>query len=300
MVRWIVGGLLVVVATSGCASGAGEGSSGNSATANPGISASPTGGPTTTPTGEPSTPVVSATAQPTSPATAQYSVSGRVLSAGVPVTSASVSLNVAATAPGSAQPPLATATTDAAGGFTMQAPVGELDNVYLLTSGGLTQLRPDAFPSTVVLATLLGRERPSDVVINELTTVAGAFAASEFFASESLVGAGEMLAESATTAAGLADPVTGAPGPSAAADAGQLLMLNTLANALSACAWNQPRCDAIVAPAGREPAATTWSGMAATARDPWEVGPIFAIQQGYPSFSPVLQEPPAGGWILLP
>lgn len=300
MTRWILGGLLVVMAATGCSSDAGEGTAGSSATANPdSLSASPTGGPSTTPTGGTPAPAASATGQSTAPQSAEYSVSGRVVVAGEPVASASVSLNIAATAQAAAQLPLASATTDTAGGFLLQAPVGELDNVYLLTSGGLTQLRPDAFPSTVVLATLLGRARPDEVVINELTTVAGAFAASEYFAGESLVGPGEVLAESATTAAGLADPATGAPGSGARSDAGQLVMLNTLANALSSCAWNEPRCAAIVAPVGRTPAATTWSGMAATAREPGEVGPIFAIQQGYPVFAPVLQEPPAAGWILL-
>lgn len=300
-VLWLFGGLVVLLVAAGCSFGARE--------SEPSAAASRS--PAATGTATPSKPGESVAASPSGSTASSgdsqgaeesvpYAVTGRVLINGQPVVSAQVSLH-AASPEGAAQlPPLAVTATDAAGGFALQARAAVLDNLYLLTGGGLTQLRPGELSPQVVLGTLLGRARPAQVVVNELTTVAGAFAASEYFAGESLAGPGDVLAASAVTAAGVVDPVTGVPGAAATADQGQLLMLNTLGNALTSCAWNEPRCAAIVAPVGREPATTTWSGMAATARDPWQVGPIFAIQQGFTAFSPTLQEPPTGGWILLP
>lgn len=300
---WLIGGLMAVLVATGCSSDSGQGPSEISASQQPGTaspevtaSAAPTAATSVTPT----IPGATVTEVPVEGGAVRYVVTGKVLIYGEPVVSARVFLHSAPPDQRST-PPLGATTTDGAGQFALQAQVGERDNVYLLTGGGLTQMRPGELSPVVVLGTLLGQGRPPTVVINELTTVAGAFAASEYFVGESLSGSTQDLAESALTAADLVDPVTGVPAAQAAADVGQLTMLNTLGNALSSCAWNEPRCAAIVAPVGREPATTTWSGMAATARDPGEVGPIFAIQQGYTAFSPTFQEePPSGGWVLLP
>lgn len=273
-------------------------------TASPSLGASsPAADPSpTAPSGPvaPSSPTASAVAPPTTGAVVPYTPVGSVLAYNEPIVGATVTLYAAAQ-PGSAPAVLASTTTGVDGRFAFDAPTATNANLYALTSGGVTNMRPGELSSTVVLGALLGRQRPAEFVINELTTVAGAFAASEYFDGESVAGSGEAIAEAAQVAAGVADSATGAPGVTASSDTEQLLMLNTLGNALSSCVWNEPRCAAIVAPAGREPASTTWSGLAATARDPWEVGPIFAIQQGYTAFSPTFQEaPPASGWVLLP
>lgn len=296
--------LMVMAVASGCSTSEGQTDSESPG----GVSAVPTSSAAPTSSAVPASPPApsfaatpsDASGQPAPDGSLAYALAGTVLIYNEPVVAAQVTLH-ASTAASSAPVPIAATTTDGDGRFAFDAEIAVSANLYLLTSGGLTNMRPGDLPPVVVLGALLGQKRPGEVVINELTTVAGAFAASEYFDGEALRGPGQAIAASAQTAAGLADPSTGGPGTSALADNDQLIMLNTLGNALSSCAWNEPRCGAIVSPSGREPAATTWSGMAATARDPWEVGPIFAIQQGYTAFAPTFQEqPPPAGWVLLP
>lgn len=186
------------------------------------------------------------------------------------------------------------------GRFSLAADVSPSAILYVTVNGGISHWGP-AINNQVLLATLLGTQRPASIVVNELTTVASAFAASEYFVGDDLVGDTAGLAADAQTAATMADPTTGQVGNQFDGDAYRLAMFNSLGNALGACIADPPRCGAITRPAGREAANSTWSGFAATARDPEYGQPgMFAIQQGWDTFTPQLQSQPANGWYLLP
>lgn len=189
---------------------------------------------------------------------------------------------------------------DEFGRFVLTAQVPPTAILYVTANGGITHWRT-AMTNQVLLATLLGTQRPPSIVVNELTTVASAFAASEYFVGDDLVGDPGELADSADTAATMADPANGRVGNQFDGDGYRLAMFNSLGNALGACIADPARCGAINNPAGREPGNSTWSGFAAAARDPENPSAgLFAIQQGWDTFTPQLQSPPANGWYLLP
>jgi hypothetical protein len=190
--------------------------------------------------------------------------------------------------------PLTVGVTDLSGTVTVAAetPVGA--GLYLTTRGGqLGEGRGVWAP--VELVTLLGAARPSDVVIDERTTVAAAYAASDFVAADGQVIATDVeLDAAATAAANLVDPVNG---QLAAGGQDQQATINTLAQAVTACSGREPMCQALTFSGGNQGTqntATTFAGLAATARDPSRGSAgIFAVQQGFDTFTPTLSEPPA-------
>lgn len=165
--------------------------------------------------------------------------------------------------------------------------------LYVTTRGGqLGEGRGVSAP--VELATLIGAERPSAVVVDERTTVAAAYTAAELVATDGrIVASTSELDAAAVAAAGLVDPRTGQLGANGQT---QAATINTLASAVIACAVREPTCQALtMTSSGSAPqnAATTFAGLSSTARDPARgAGSIFAVQQGYDDLTPTLQQPP--------
>src|SRR6516165_5349575 len=112
-------------------------------------------------------------------------ISGQVLGAGAPIVGSTVTLWAAGTA---APQQLAQTQTGADGGFVLDAD-GKGAILYLVAKGG----RPAAGTASgenpaLALIAVLGSSPPGKVVVNELTTVASAFAAARFIGGEAISG----------------------------------------------------------------------------------------------------------------
>lgn len=166
--------------------------------------------------------------------------------------------------------------------------------LYVTTRGGQVGEGRGIW-APVELVTLIGAARPTSVVVDERTTVAAAYAAAQYVATDGQVNATtNELDAAATAAAGLVDPLTG---QLSANGQTQAATINTLAGAVTACSVREPMCQALtMTSSGTDPqnASTTFAGLAATARDPARgAASIFAVQQGYDDFTPTLQQQPA-------
>jgi hypothetical protein len=114
------------------------------------------------------------------PAAAQSSLKGRVLGAGAPVANATVTL-LAASA--SAPKELARAQTGADGRFELLAvaPQSPDSSLYLIAKGGhATASKVSGDNPAIALLTVLGSKAPTDVTINEMTTVASVWTHAQF------------------------------------------------------------------------------------------------------------------------
>lgn len=191
------------------------------------------------------------------------------------------------------QAPLTVGVTDLNGAVDLSFDATADAALYVTTRGGQVG-QGRAVSAPVELVSLIGTARPATVVVDERTTVAAAYTAAEVVKADGQVQASpEQIDAAAVAAAGLVDPVTGQLGPNGQT---QAATINTLANAVTACSGREPMCQALtITSSGAEPqnAATTFAGLAATARDPARgAGSIFAVQQGYTTFSPALEQPP--------
>jgi len=270
--------LLAVSGLSGCAAGAPEAAT-PTVTVTQTITAAPTPAPQTP---EPSTPQQSLVLdifarvgqQPLANATVQ------VYQAGV-------------------RAPIAMGATDLDGQVTVAAFAADDAALYVTSRGGQVGQGQGVW-APVELATLVGVQRPSRVVLDERTTVAAAYAAAPYVSLDGqLLGDASAIDAAAVRANRLVDPVTGDLGPQGEP---QAAMINTLAGAVTACSVREPMCQALTMPntlgKGGEFAATTFAGLAAVARDPARgEGGIFAVQQGFTDFQPTLTEPP-GQFVL--
>jgi len=133
-------------------------------------------------------------------------INGQVLGAGAPIVGSRVTLWAAGTG---APQQLAQTQTGADGGFVLDAD-GKGAILYLVAKGG----RPAASNVTgenpaLALMAVLGSSPPGKVVVNELTTVASAFAAARFIGGEAISGNPLGLRIAAGNVPNLVDPVTG-------------------------------------------------------------------------------------------
>ena len=117
---------------------------------------------------------------PVNQAVAQSSLKGRVLGAGAPVANATVTL-LAASA--SAPKEMAHAQTGADGRFELLAvaPQSPDSSLYLIAKGGhATASKFSGDNPAIALLTVLGSKPPTDVTINEMTTVASVWTHAQF------------------------------------------------------------------------------------------------------------------------
>ena len=281
-----------------------------------GVGPPPTTDPTTT-TSATTTPTTTApssgtttttTVAPAPDVTALGAVAGVVASGAPPLAGYTVTLFVAGGA-GQAPVALGSAVTDATGTFDFDptAPVPPNGVVYLVAES------PAAGPLAAgarTLTSVLGvGTLPAPVVVNELTTVATAFAMAQFIGDgAAIAGPSPGLQNAAGMAHNLVDPLTGGIGAVLAtspngAETSTIDTFNSLANMAAACVGGGAvECDALftaaTTPEGVKPT-TTFQALVSAAHDPWSnVDLLFAVSLLPPTpYAPARAVPPPA-WTL--
>jgi hypothetical protein len=224
--------------------------------------------------------------------------------AGKPLASARVTLFGASR---QAAVPLGHATTDGSGQFTVEYERGSAGALYVdATSAGSPRLRLRAVVG-VGSAGGVQASTASTVTLNELTTVAAAYALAQFSGPDGVAGPSPGLEVAAATTANLASSATGKPGAVVTnADNGSkndtLATLGTLANLVSLCASPTAKCASVLrlaTPPGGEAPADTAAALVDLARNPTlSPAALYALSRGTTTFGPALDAPPTA-WILV-
>jgi len=217
------------------------------------------------------------------------SLTGTVMSGGVaPAALAAATVTVyAATATGASA--LAETTTDAQGRFTAGVPDVAGNPVYYVVARK---------GSTLELAAVVGATLPASVTVNELSTVAVAYAFAQFLDGSRIMGPAASLQIAAGMARNLVTPATGAASaviasPPNADQTNAWRALGTLGNVLAACTAELPgACASLFAAApsrgGARPA-TTLQAIHNIARNPGaNVATIFALGHARNAYAPSL------------
>lgn len=247
-------------------------------------------------------PVVAlALAQGVGPASADVTLFGRVASGEVPIAGSSVTLFAA----GAKSPrPLGYGKTNAVGNFQLryeEPSAGEV--VYAVAEGGSTG---GANNVAIRLLTVVAGP-PKFAQINELTTIAGAYALARFLDGSEVSGPAPGLPNSGAMFANLASP-EGDPaafirlppnGPKTEA----LATLDSLASILSTCVRSEAACAplflAATPPGGLTPI-DTLAAAHAIALDPGaNAAALFALLPNGAPYRPVLRESPNAWTIAL-
>ena len=185
---------------------------------------------------------------------------------------------------------LATATTAADGTFDLsyEAPANAGAVLYLLASN--TTPPPD--PGAVTLASVLGRAPiPADVVVNERTTVASAYAMTQFTENGALAGRAPGLQNAAGMVRNLVDLSSGDISPVLAgspngSDTSTRETFNSLANMIAACiASPGTQCPALfgaATPPGKPAPANTFQAMVDINLNPWQNVPTLMALSSLP------------------
>ena len=241
------------------------------------------------------------------PAQAAHAASlhGTVTAAGKPLASARVTVLGASR---ESATELGHATTDASGRFSLSYEPGSSAALYVdATAGRAPRLRLRA-----VVGVGTGGGVPAStigtVTVDELTTVAAAYALAQFSSADGVSGPSPGLENAAATAWNLADSTTGKAGAVVTnADNGTrnatLATLDTLANLVSLCApGSTGRCVRFLhlatPPSGAAPADTA-QAVVELARNP-TLAPaqLYALAQRANVYEPALETPPTA-WILV-
>lgn len=227
---------------------------------------------------------------------------GRVASGDVAIAKSAITIYAA----GSGSPRvLARATTNAVGNFGVryEAP-GAGEVVYAVADGGSVRgHRPNG---AIRLLTVIAGS-PQYAQINELTTVAGAYALAQFLDGKQVSGPQPGLPNAAATFFNLASS-EGAPGdviglPPNGDKTEALATLGSLADLLSGCVRNAKTCDALfkaAKPAGGAKPKNTLAAAHAIALDPGgNPAGLFALLPSTTPYAPVLASAPAAWTIAL-
>ncbi len=210
-------------------------------------------------------------------------MAGKVQIVSNPITGATVTLYASGA---NAPKQIAQGKTDDKGAFHLnfsQVPTGSV--LYVIAKG------PN---DAIALMTLMEREFPKSVMVNELTTVASAFTAARFIKGESLSGNPLGLRIAAGNVPNFVDLETGGWGkvildPINSTQTTSLANLNTLGSLISAFAsvgnddWRARFLKAATPPGGATPT-NTLEAMAGIARAPWaEAKTLYALfDEAYP------------------
>jgi len=173
---------------------------------------------------------------------------GVVLSSTTPIHPGTVTLYSAGDQTASGEIVLGTAATDASGTFSIQytAPSDPNAVLYLIVDGP---------PSTARLASVLGTAPyPSQITINERTTIATAFAMAQFISGIGIGGKSPGLQNAAGTARNLVNLRTGAVAAMLATapngfETSTMAAFNSLANMLAGCIQSSADCATLAAAA---------------------------------------------------
>lgn len=194
---------------------------------------------------------------------------------------------------------LGKATADAEGRFAISLPATGDNGIYYAVAD---------VGSGVWLANCLGPALAGDICINELSTVAAAFALAQFIGQSEVRGSSAALRLAAGMNNNLVVAATGASSPVllAAPNADQTIALRTtraLANLLAACVANPAEAASLLyawaqAPGEASAPVTTLQALANIARNPWQnVAPIFASTQAVQAYLPALGSAP-DAWTI--
>jgi streptogramin lyase len=250
------------------------------------------------------------------------SLQGRVISGSIPVVNATVSIYAAGGPEGHGSALMAQGLTDAQGLFSAQVTCpqqwmtpGAL--VYATASGGGAGNGGES-NTALALIVALGNcdELPGAFVVNELTTVATAFALSSFMSGDGMDVSSRGAANAMATAALLVEPTSGmiaatlpsttACSESSAPNCEVRLKLGTLAGALAACSQSagpqSAPCAALLSSATADTANSpldTSQAALAIARNPGlvSVGGVFAVSTLSEAFGDKLAVAP-NDWTL--
>jgi hypothetical protein len=162
----------------------------------------------------------------------------------------------------------------------------------------------------VLLVAALGTAPlPTDVVVDEATTVAAAYAYAQFVTADGIAGTAPGPRNAAGMAHNLVDPVTGELGAVLTTspngdETSTVATVNSLINLVAGCTASEPACDALLAAASApgEPAATdTFTAVATIARNPAHAVPeLYALSLVPPTpATPALDHPPAAWTVAL-
>lgn len=204
----------------------------------------------------------------------------------VPISGATVSLY---RAQAGAPDLIAQAVTDGNGQFVVPLPNANGDDVFYAVARKT---------GAIELAAVISPAIPSTLIINELTTVATAYAMAQFLDNGVIVGPGLSLKIAAGMADNLVTSATGTTSPVIRSspngdETNTQRELATLANILAACTQNYPNaCAALFAltPSSGGAASTTiFEAIANIARNPAaHVAPLFALGDALHTFAPSL------------
>lgn len=228
-------------------------------------------------------------------------VHGTVTGAGKPLGEARVTLF---TGTRSGVRELGRTTTDAHGSFRI--PYAEPADGVLYVEATPAQGRRLRLRSVVGFGAGGGvpRRTESTVTVDELTTVATTYALAQFSDGRGITGPSPGLQNAAATSFGLADPVTARPGEAVRADSANsetLATLNTLANLVSLCVADSPRCEDLLRLAtprgGTMPADTVQAVLGLVHRPTLSPGVLYALSRTARVFAPALTAAPTA-WVL--
>lgn len=208
-------------------------------------------------------------------------------------------------------------TTDANGAFA--APAGytcpsAASQIYVVARGGKPGAAAAAANSAIALMTALGacNQIAAQIVVNEATTVAAAYALSQFLSAGGNLGASASnttgLANAVATALALADITAGSsPGPSFAANGSSpAAKIDSVADLLNGCVVSSPTgsaCSGLFAattPAGsgHAPSNTLDAALDLVRSPAANVASLYALSIGSSAFTPVLAKSPSD-WTLF-
>jgi len=174
------------------------------------------------------------------PASAQQTLNGQVLGAGAPIANATVTL-WAASAGAPVQLGQTRSGTD--GRFQFQAPVqkGADSSLYLVTKGGqATASKVSSDNPAIALVSVLGSQPPSNVTINEMTTIASVWTHAQFMDGATVQGHALGLRVAAGNVPSFVNLQTGGwgdaiQGPLNSSQTPTMANFATLADVLSGC-----------------------------------------------------------------
>jgi len=231
------------------------------------------------------------------PVWASATINGRVLGAGAPIVSSTVTL-WAATASEPAQ--LAQATTDANGQFNLNVTItSAVDaSLYLVARGGRSSADKSGGDNpAIALLTVVGSKAPAKVTINEMTTVASVWTNAQFFDGKAISGNALGLRIAAGNVPSFVDLATGGWGgtiqdPLNSGQTTTMANFATLADVLSGCVVRvtADACGKLFAastgPKGVVPTDTLTAAQS-IARAPWyQPQKIYALLRQFYQVSP--------------
>jgi len=239
-------------------------------------------------------------------AAASVTLTGTVQSGGRPISGSVVTLYAAGRDRGISPAVLGSGLTDAGGSFHF---------VYLLRSTSDTVYVTARGPAAAIdLAAVIGSSAtlaastPKNIVVNELTTIATAWALAQFMNGDNVGGKAPGLPNAAATAANLANITTGAVAtvlatPPNGSQTTTLAEFNSLANLIAACVDTPANCSALfaaaTAPGGATPTNTLQAALSIAQNPGNNVATLFTLSQSNSDYAPVLPSAPDEWTIIL-